>query len=66
MSNNTANFVNSSSSKNAKKTAAYLKRRASRLRKKSNFARTDSVREGLLHMAERATLRANELYFASC
>jgi hypothetical protein len=66
MSNNISSFVNSTSSKNAKQTAAYLKRRASRLRRKSNYVRTVSVRESLLHMAERATLRANELYFAFC
>lgn len=65
MSNQTNNFVNNSSSKNDKQTAAYLKRRATKLRKKSRFVRADSVRDHLLHMAERATLRANRLYFVS-
>ncbi|CAH7360285.1 conserved hypothetical protein [Vibrio crassostreae] len=53
-------------SSNPKQTAAYLKRRSSRLRKKARFARDETTRDGLIHMAERAVIRANELYFAAC
>ncbi len=58
--------TNDSDSKNIKRTSAYLKRRASRLRRKSALARDNSERDGLLFSSERALNLANELYFASC
>ncbi|WP_288986053.1 hypothetical protein [uncultured Pseudoalteromonas sp.] len=59
------NIVNPANSDNIKQTSAYLKRRASRLRRKSNSARDESLRSCLLQMAERANMRANELYFTA-
>ena len=50
-------------SDSTKQTAAYLKRRAQRLRKKSKYARDNHVRSLLLHNAERSMQRANELYY---
>ncbi|BEI26269.1 hypothetical protein NMR92_001287 [Vibrio cholerae] len=57
---------NSCNSTDPKQTAAYLKRRSTRLRKKARFARDSSTCERLIHMADRAVTRANEIYFAAC
>lgn len=51
------------SSTNAKQTAAYLKRRSARLLKKAKFSKDSGSRSSLIHMSERAAIKANELYY---